>query len=421
MTTVNIEVLRVLPFLKEAGADVLEGLAKAAMERSFRPGQVIFQEGSTSRELYLIVEGRVEVVKGQGADQMVLARRGQGDFFGEMGLIEATPRFATIRALEPTRLLEFSEQSLRSVLLRQPLLLYGLVQELIARLRSADLQMIADLQHKNRALAQAYHELQEAQASLIEKERLECELELARKLQQSILPRELPELPGFSCAARSRNARQVGGDFYDVISLSSGRLGLIMADVSDKGMSAALYMALTRSLIYAEAKRNPSPREVLLSVHKLLLEMSQADMFVTVFYGVLDSVQGNLLYARAGHDRPLLFSRETGACRFLTGGGAALGFIEEVNLEEVSVDLRRGDVLVFYTDGITDANSTTGEFFGVGRLRETVSAAGGLAAAELCDHIFEVVDRFQAGAAQYDDMALLVVEANAENKLPVAS
>ena len=417
MTIVNIELLRSLPFLKEVGADVVEGLARAAMERRFLPGQIIFEEGSASRELYLIVEGQVEVVKGQGADEMVLARRGQGDFFGEMGLIEASPRFATIRALEPTRLLEFSEEDLRSVLLRQPQLLYGMMQELSARLRSADLQMIADLQHKNRALAQAYRELQEVQASLIEKERLECELELARKLQQSILPRELPELPGFSCAARSRSARQVGGDFYDAISLSEGRVGLIMADVSDKGMSAALYMALTRSLIYAEAKRNPSPREVLLTVNRLLLEMSQADMFVTVFYGVLDSVQGSLRYARAGHDRPLLFNRKTGAYRFLAGKGSALGFIEEVSLEEASVDLHPGDLLVLYTDGITDANSATGEFYGVGRLCETVCSAGGLAAAALCDHIFTVVDRFQAGAAQYDDMALLVVEVHAADKL----
>ena len=289
-----------------------------------------------------------------------------------------------------------------------------MVQELSARLRSADLQMIADLQHKNRALAQAYHELQEAQATLVEAERLECELGLARKLQQSILPHELPELPGFSFAARSRSARQVGGDFYDAISLNKGRVGLIMADVSDKGMSAALYMALTRSLIYAEAKRNPSPREVLLTVNRLLLEMSQADMFVTVFYGVLDSVRANLRYARAGHDRPLLFSRRTGVCRFLAGVGAALGCIKELSLEEASVDLHPGDLLVLYTDGITDANSNTGEFYGVGRLSETVCSAGGLAAGALCDHIFAVVDRFQAGAAQYDDMALLVVEANAE-------
>jgi serine phosphatase RsbU (regulator of sigma subunit) len=327
-----------------------------------------------------------------------------------MSFIEDNPRFATIRALEPTRLLEFSEQNLRSVLLRQPQLLYGMVQELSARLRRADMQMIADLQRKNRDLTQAYRELQEAQAALVEKERLECELELARELQQSILPHEFPDLKEFSFAARSRPARQVGGDFYDVIPLSGGRVGLIMADVSDKGMSAALYMALTRSLIHAEAKRSSSPRKVLLSVHRLLLDMSQADMFVTVFYGVLDPAQSNLRYARAGHDRPLLFSPTTGEWRFLTGKGTVLGFVEEVSLEEVGVDLRPGDLLIFYTDGITDANSPAGEFFGSERLRKTVCAAGGLGADDMCDHIFEHVDQFQTGAVQHDDMALLVVK-----------
>jgi len=410
MTTIKAERLRNLPFLKDADADALEELVKAAIEKSLQPGQIIFREGSTSRELYLILEGRVEVLKGQDGDEMVLARRNQGDFFGEMGLIEASPRFATVRAVECTRLLEFSEESLRNILLRQPLLLYRMIQELSARLRSADLQMIADLKRKNQALAQAYRELQEAQAALVQKERLERELELARELQQTILPRDLPVWHGVSFAARSRSARQVGGDFYDVISLSKGRFGLIMADVSDKGMSAALYMALTRSLIYAEAKRNPSPREVLLSVHKLLLEMSHSDMFVTVFYGVLDSMQGNLRYARAGHDRPLLFSPAIGVMRMLTGKGTALGFFEEMDLEEVTVELHPGDLLILYTDGITDANSLAGELFGVQRLCDHVCKAGSRCAGDLCDHLFQMVDLFQAGAAQYDDMALMVVQ-----------
>jgi CRP-like cAMP-binding protein len=113
MTIVNIEVLRGLTFLKEASTDIIEGLVKAAVDRSFQPGQIVFQEGSTGRELYLIVEGAIEVVKGHGADEMVLARHGPGDFFGEMSFIEDNPRFATIRALEPTLLLEFSEQNLR--------------------------------------------------------------------------------------------------------------------------------------------------------------------------------------------------------------------------------------------------------------------------------------------------------------------
>jgi sigma-B regulation protein RsbU (phosphoserine phosphatase) len=204
----------------------------------------------------------------------------------------------------------------------------------------------------------------------------------------------------------------VGGDFFDVILLSKKRVGLIMADVSDKGMPAALYMALTRSLLRVEARRSSSPRKVLLNVHRLLLEMSQADMFVTVFYGVLDLEHGKLRYTLAGHDRPLLFSPTTSKCQFLTGKGTALGFIEKISLEEVHVDLRAGDLLILYTDGITDANSQVGEFFGVERLRQTVCAGNMLDASDMCDHIFEQTDRFQAGAAQHDDMALLVVKAH---------
>ena len=412
MAPVDIEMLRDLPFLQGSRPDVLQSLAEVAVDRSFQAGQVVLREGSTGRELYLIVQGQVEVVRGGDAEEMVLARRGPGDFFGEMALVEASPRFATVRALEPTRLLEFSERDLRSVLVRQPLLLYYAIRVLSARLREADLQMIGDLQRKNRELGRAYRELQEAQAALLEKERMDRELELARDLQESILPEAFLGLPGISCAVRRRAAWQVGGDFYDVIWLSQGHIGLVMADVSDKGMAAALYMALTRSLIRAEARHSASPRQVLLSVHKLLLEMSQATMFVTVFYGVLDPAQRTLRYARAGHDRPLLVSPGSGEFRFLGADGMALGIVEQVSLEEVSVSLHPGDLLVLYTDGITDANSPAGEFFGLERLYETVRAAGSLSAQKVCDLVFERVDRFQAEAVQYDDMALLVVKVN---------
>jgi len=412
MANVDVEVLHNLPFLEGARPDVVERLAEVAVEKRFQPGQVILPEGAPGRELYLIVEGLVEVVKGREAEEMELARRGPGDCFGEMGFVEGSPRFASVRALEPTRVLEFPEHDLRAALARQPLLLYNTVRVLSARLRQADVQMIADLQRKNQELAQAYRELQEAQAALVEKERLERELELARELQQGILPHTFPDLPGVSCAACSRPAWQVGGDFYDVIPLSQGRVGLVMADVSDKGMSAALYMALTHSLIHAEARHRSSPRRALLSAHQLLLEMSQADMFVTAFYGVLDPVQGTLRYARAGHDRPLLFSPSTGECRFLTAAGMALGIVEKVSLEEVRVDLRPGDLLVLYTDGITDANSPAGEFFGGERLRQVICAAGRLSAQGVCDLVFEHVERFQAEAVQYDDMAVLAVRVN---------
>ena len=411
MPSVSIETLRSLPFLRGAGADLLEALAQTAVERTFQAGQVIIEENSTGRELYVIVAGQVEVVKGRGADATLLGRRGAGEFFGEMGLLEAKPRFATVRALESTRLLEFSEPDLHSVLVQQPLLLYQTIRVLMARLREADLTMIADLQSKNLELARAYRELQEAQAALVEKEKLERELELARELQQSILPTEFPAVPRLSFAARSRPARQVGGDFYDVISLRDGRLGLVMADVSDKGMPAALYMALTNSLIHAEAKRSSSPRQVLLSVHRLLLEMSHANMFFTAFYGVLEPGTGLLRYVRAGHDRPVLVRAGSGECLPLDAGGMLLGCVKPVHLEEASATLHPGDVLVLYTDGITDANSPGGEFFGTRRLHEMLCTIGETGARAVCDRVFAEVDRFQAGAAQHDDMALLVVKA----------
>jgi serine phosphatase RsbU (regulator of sigma subunit) len=414
MAKVDVKTLADAPLLQGATREVLQGMAGTAIERRYRPGETILQEGSEGRDFYMILEGRVEVKKGEGPDEIVLAHRGPGDFFGEMALIEQRPRFATVQAIIPTRALEFSETDFTSVLFRQPSLLHRIGRELSSRLREADRQMIVDLQRKNAELATAYRDLQQAQAALVEKERLERELELARDLQQSILPLRFPCLPGFGFAARSRPARQVGGDFYDVISLRKGQVGLVMADVSDKGMPSALYMALAHSLVHAEAKRRRSPRRVLLTVHRLLMEMTQSDMFVTAFYGVLDPFHCTLRYVRAGHDRPLLYSAATGDCRFLTGDGMLLGMIEEVYLHEESVRLSPGDLLVLYSDGITDASSPSGGFFGAERLRQAMCRAAGKPAQQVVDQILSTVDRFCAGADQSDDMALLVVTVGLE-------
>jgi serine phosphatase RsbU (regulator of sigma subunit) len=402
------EILRRLPFFDGTQPDAIRRLASMAVERDYQPGDTIIQEGSTGGDVYLILEGVVEVIKGEGSGEMGLAQRGAGEFFGEMGFIEGRPRFATIRALEPTRLLEISEGAMRSLLATEPEVLYRTVEILSARLRESDLQMIADLHRKNQELARAYRDLQEAQAALVEKERLERELELARELQRSILPNEFPSTQGFACAARYRPARQVGGDFYDVFSVKHGKVGLVMADVADKGMPAALFMALTRSLIRAEAGRSESPRDVLLRVNNLLLEMSRAERFVTVFFGILDPGQGTLVYARAGHDRPIWCSPETGQLAFLEGSGMLLGMVEPVTLEEVHLELAAGDSLILYTDGITDAQSSSGESFGVDRLHQAVLTTSNRSAQEMCNGIFSAVEHFQQGLAQFDDIALLV-------------
>jgi serine phosphatase RsbU (regulator of sigma subunit) len=262
------------------------------------------------------------------------------------------------------------------------------------------------------ALREKIAQLQAAQEELVKKERLEREMELARQVQQSVLPRVFPAVTGYAFAARNEPARQVGGDFYDVFPLEAGRFGLVVADVSDKGMPAALYMALTRSLLLAEARREPSPRAVLNNVHRLLRELGEQDMFVTVFYGVVEGPSRRLTYARAGHDRPLLLRNKGEEARFLGGQGTFLGFpdLDELNLTQEQITLAPGDRLVLYTDGLSDALASDERPFGLKRLTALLQSHAHLAPVELCAATFAALAAYQGEAGQYDDMTMLVVE-----------
>jgi sigma-B regulation protein RsbU (phosphoserine phosphatase) len=253
-------------------------------------------------------------------------------------------------------------------------------------------------------------ELEAAQSELAEKERMAREMELARQVQQSVLPQRFPDIPGYGFAARYEAAHQVGGDFYDVIDLDEERFGVAVADVSDKGMPAALYMALTRSLLLAQARREHSPRQVLVEVNRLLMEVSSSDMFVTVFYGVVDKRARRLVFARAGHDRPFLLRK--GSCVDLGGNGTALGVIESARLEieEHEMELRRGDRLVLFTDGLTDTAAPNLEFFGRPRLSALLRACAHLGSSDLCQVVFETLKTYQSSADQFDDMTMLVVD-----------
>jgi serine phosphatase RsbU (regulator of sigma subunit) len=252
-------------------------------------------------------------------------------------------------------------------------------------------------------------ELEAAQRELVEKERMERELELARQVQQSVLPRTFPNYPGYCFAARNEPARRVGGDFYDVVPLGPDRFGVVIADVSDKGMPAALYMALTRSLLLAEARREPSPAAVIANVNDLLRLLGEPDMFVTIFYGVIERRTRELIYVRAGHDRPLLL--RTGEVHELGGQGGVLGLFDatELGLSEERTTLLPGDRLVLFTDGLTDAVAPDGAPFGLARLHTLLSTHAHLPPAGLCDAAFEHLIGYQQNAEQYDDMALLVL------------
>lgn len=278
-------------------------------------------------------------------------------------------------------------------------LLRGLASLAVVALQRAGL--IEQLRQKMAAL-EAAHE------GLAQKERLERELELARGVQQRMLPRTFPEIPGYKFASTYRPAREVGGDFYDAFLLDDDHFAIAVGDVSDKGMPAALYMALTRSLLRAEGTRARSPRATLARVNQLLIELGERDMFVTVFYGIVERSSGLLTYCRAGHDRPFLL--RDGRVSELRGDGMALGLVggSRLQLSEETVPLAPGDRLLLYSDGLSDVVSTDGEMFDKDRLAALVRGQTA-APAELCRTLFDALSAFQGEAAQYDDMALLVL------------
>jgi serine phosphatase RsbU (regulator of sigma subunit) len=252
-------------------------------------------------------------------------------------------------------------------------------------------------------------QLEAAQVELAQKERMEREMELAREVQRSMLPRTFPAIPGYHFAGRNEPARQVGGDFYDVIALDEDHFGIAIADVSDKGMPAALYMALARSLLLSSSQGTLSPREVLIHVNNLLRALGEPNMFVTLFYGVVDRSTRQLTYTRAGHDRPVLL--HDGSLQELGGRGMALGLLDRdmLSLTEEQIALAPGDRLVLYTDGLTDAPAPDGQLFDRARLKTLFQAQSTLPPGEFCATVFAHIAAYQSGAEQFDDMTMLVV------------
>jgi serine phosphatase RsbU (regulator of sigma subunit) len=260
-------------------------------------------------------------------------------------------------------------------------------------------------------------------AQTLASQRVEQELALAWQIQKSFLPHDLPNIPGWQLAATLKPARETSGDFYDVIPLPNGKWGVLIADVADKGMAAALYMALNRTLIRTYAgEYGTQPELVLDAANRRILMDTQADLFVTVFYGILDPAIGTLTYCNAGHNPPYLLSTRDGdSLRLLRRTGMALGVVEDVVWERKAVQIAPGDVLVLYTDGVTDAQNAQEEFFGEERLIEAVKAgvgatAGtdlstgqGTSAQRLQEALAKEIHGFVGDAPQFDDITLMIV------------
>ncbi|MCS7056874.1 MAG: SpoIIE family protein phosphatase [Thermoflexales bacterium] len=246
----------------------------------------------------------------------------------------------------------------------------------------------------------------------VERQQLEQELNFAREIQISFLPRSRPQVAGWSVAGKWRVARQVGGDFYDFIPLPQSRWGIVIADVTDKGVPAALFMALSRTLVRAVASNGQAPDEVLARTNELILADSPSDLFVTMIYAVWNPGLGSVILANAGHNPPLL-CRADGAVDVIPSRGIALGVVEQLSPQPICLELQIGDVLLLYTDGMTDALNAGGEAFGLSRLQAALSRLRHLDAESIADDLMRVVDEFIGDEPAFDDRTLVVLKREA--------
>jgi serine phosphatase RsbU (regulator of sigma subunit) len=278
-----------------------------------------------------------------------------------------------------------------------------------------DRKLLSDLSTQTAPAVRVAQLVRQQQQEAQERERIEQELRIARLIQQTLLPKTLPQLPSYDVAAYYQPAREVGGDFYDFMELDDGRLGLVVGDVTDKGVPAALVMATTRTMLRASAQRLFSPGEVLRRANDALVTDIPPNMFITCLYAILEPESGRLVYANAGHDLPYRRMRESTAAEELRATGMPLGLMPGMSYEEKEITLEGGESVLFYSDGLVEAHDpTTREMFGFPRLQGLVGThrEGG---SSLIGFLLSELTRFTGeGWEQEDDITLVTLERSEE-------
>jgi sigma-B regulation protein RsbU (phosphoserine phosphatase) len=293
------------------------------------------------------------------------------------------------------------------------------------RVRQGDFTHRINIESKDQLgeLAESFNQMTGSIENLLltaaEKKRMEEELRIARQIQMSLLPRGPLDFPGISMTALCVPAREVGGDYYDFFHVGDRQLGVLIADVSGKGTSAALYMAELKGLMLSLSQIYTSPRQLLMEVNRIISENLDTRSFITMTYGVLDLSKGVMTFARAGHTPLVYFRSEAGrgGAQALAPSGIVVGLripgatekFAEL-LEEDRIDLHKGDVLVFYTDGITEAMDAGNDLFGDARLGRLIGEHGHLETADLRERILREIEAFVGGADQHDDMTMILIK-----------
>lgn len=406
--------LRKIPLFSSLPNGEIKYLASKLISHEYPKGHILFHEGSQERGFYILMEGEVEILKSTGASrQRRLGIRKAISLIGEMSLFTQNGRrTATVRARTPLHLYKMNRSDFDVLLQRQPQLTYKLTGLLSNRLENSENLTIIELKEKNKKLRKAYKELKAAQEQIIEKEKLERELELSQNIQQSILPENLPRRTGYDFGALMIPAHAVGGDFYNLLPLDKNHVGIVVGDVCDKGVPAALFMSLVYSLIRVEAQNSKSPVKVLRQVNRHLMHMVNTDstMFVTLIYGILNYENGKFHYARAAHPAPIVLDGKGELLDVPVKPGQPLGLFGNLPIDEERITIPPGGMFLLITDGLNEASNLEGDDFGDDGVAQSFIAGRHKRAQQICEHLWEDIQAFGKGLPQGDDLTAVVIK-----------
>lgn len=372
----SLAILRSATLFRDVPGDELATLATAATPRCYRAGSVIMLEGEPGDSLLVVASGVLDVLRELGTpEERVINSAGPGGVLGEMSLfVNDGRRTASVRCRTDVELLEVPYATFSAALERHPRLMLTILRTIAARLLQTDHRTIGLLQERNRTLARALDELRAAQRELIQMETLQHELRVARRIQRQLLPANTPDVPGWHVAAHWEPAGDVSGDFYDFLPLRDGRLGIILGDVSGKGIPAALVMATTRAVIRAVATELDLPEAILSRVNDILAPDMTPGAFVTCALAVIDLAGGRLRLANAGQCLPYI--RTATGVSELRATGMPLGLMPHSTYVAVEAHLDHGDAIVFCSDGLIEARGQAGAILGVSGVRQLLQSIG---------------------------------------------
>ncbi len=286
----------------------------------------------------------------------------------------------------------------------------AIVNKWSGRFTSTDLSLFSSLADQASVSinnARFYH-------SLAEKNRIDRDLEIAKDIQQLLIPEKCPDISGYQVASYSKAALELGGDYYDFINVDEDHLGIVIADVSGKGISAAIVMATFRGMLNIIARGNKSPKSVLSEINRIMYSDMKKDMFISVLYLILNTKDHSIVASRAGHEPILLIHDQGRKHKLIKGNGIVIGIDEgdifDKNLEETSINLLKDDIIVLYTDGITEAMDMQRREFGRENLIDSVMVSSAENAENIAKNIEDRIARFTGGVEQHDDITLLVLK-----------